>query len=140
MKDDLIFESYLKGEVKPHSPYKNSAEPYLVEQPAGACLLIRREAFNRIGGFDERFYPAWQEDVDFCLRLIKAGYKLAVLSDAQAIHAGGYSLKTMSRIEFLRIWYRNLNAYWEKHGNMFERTVIKVLTKIAFAIRSLREK
>ncbi|HTV01831.1 MAG TPA: glycosyltransferase family 2 protein, partial [Luteitalea sp.] len=36
-----------------------------VEQPAAACLLIRRAAFDAVGGFDTRFHPAWFEDVDF---------------------------------------------------------------------------
>src|SRR5690606_20317112 len=35
-----------------------------VEQPAAACLLVRREAFDAVGGFDEGFHPAWFEDVD----------------------------------------------------------------------------
>jgi N-acetylglucosaminyl-diphospho-decaprenol L-rhamnosyltransferase len=50
----------------------------------GACLLVRRQAFERLGGFDER-YRLYCEDVDFCLRLRLAGWKLAVL-DVTVIH------------------------------------------------------
>ena len=35
------------------------------EQPAAACLLVRRAAFDAVGGFDADFHPAWFEDVDF---------------------------------------------------------------------------
>ena len=40
--------------------------PGLVEQPAGAFLMFSREIWERVGGFDERFWPIWFEDVDFC--------------------------------------------------------------------------
>jgi hypothetical protein len=40
-----------------------------IEQPAGAFLMFRREAWKQVGGFDERFWPIWFEDVDFCARL-----------------------------------------------------------------------
>ena len=43
--------------------------PADVEQPAAACLMIRADVFDRLGGFDEAFWPAWWEDVDFCRRL-----------------------------------------------------------------------
>ena len=41
--------------------------------PSAACLLVRRAAFDAIGGFDTRFHPAWFEDVDFCRRLQRRG-------------------------------------------------------------------
>ena len=44
-----------------------------VEQPAGACLAIKREAWDTVGGMDTQFAPVWFEDVDFCKRLIDSG-------------------------------------------------------------------
>ena len=46
------------------------------EQPAAACLMIRADVFDRLGGFDEAFWPAWWEDVDFCRRLRAAGHRI----------------------------------------------------------------
>src|SRR3990172_9168390 len=43
--------------------------PAEVEQPAGACLLVHRSAWDAVGGFDESFHPLWFEDVDLCRRL-----------------------------------------------------------------------
>ncbi len=53
-----------------------SMKPVEIEQPAGAFMMIRRDAWERVGGFDESFYPLWFEDVDFCCRLKLAGLRL----------------------------------------------------------------
>src|SRR4051812_44440648 len=43
-----------------------------VDVPAGAAILIRRDVFERVGGWDDRFKPVWFEDYDLCKRLIEA--------------------------------------------------------------------
>lgn len=43
---------------------------------SGACLLVRKELFQALGGFDERFSPAYYEDCDLCLGLAHRGYKV----------------------------------------------------------------
>src|SRR5262249_10592861 len=48
----------------------------VVEQPAAAALALRRTALAAVGGFDERFYPAWFEDVDLARRLRVQGLPL----------------------------------------------------------------
>ena len=53
---------------------------------SAACLLLRREAFEAVGGFDEAFF-LYFEDTDLCLRLKQAGYTLAYASRARAVHA-----------------------------------------------------
>ncbi len=50
-----------------------------------ACLMVRREAFDRAGGFDEALPVAWN-DVDFCLRLRAAGYRNVYLPHVRLIH------------------------------------------------------
>ncbi|MFN0150989.1 MAG: glycosyltransferase [bacterium] len=51
----------------------------------GACLLARREAIDRVGLMDERFFMYF-EDVDWCYRMSKAGYKVFYLPSAEMKH------------------------------------------------------
>src|SRR5689334_21635613 len=56
--------------------YDGYRDTIQVDQPAAAALMIRRDAFDEIGGFDEQFYPAWYEDVDFCRRVKEKGWEI----------------------------------------------------------------
>ena len=89
-------------------------KPQRVEQPAGAALLVRREIFDEVGLLDERFSPAWFEDVDFFRRLAAAGKTAWVVPDAEARHFGGSSLEQMEYAQFASIWYRNMWRYAQK--------------------------
>jgi GT2 family glycosyltransferase len=52
---------------------------------AGSCMLVRREAFEDVGGWDERL-PAAYNDVDFCLRLHARGWRVVYVPDAAIVH------------------------------------------------------
>jgi N-acetylglucosaminyl-diphospho-decaprenol L-rhamnosyltransferase len=74
----------------------------------GAALLLRREAFDAVGGFDESFFM-YGEDADLCERLRAAGWGLELCSDATFVHLGGGSSGGQDqrmRIELLRSWLR----------------------------------
>lgn len=86
-----------------------------VEQAAAAALMIRREAYSSIGGFDEQFQPAWYEDVDFCRRLRAAGWQTHFLQDARFLHEGGYSARALGPSLFASAYYRNQLRYVRKH-------------------------
>lgn len=53
---------------------------------SGAMLLTSRELFLRLGGFDERYRPAYYEDVDYCVRLWRNGFRVVYTPDAVATH------------------------------------------------------
>ncbi|HUZ10768.1 MAG TPA: glycosyltransferase family 2 protein [Acidimicrobiales bacterium] len=57
-----------------------------VEAAIGACQLVRREAFDEVGGLDESFFYG-PEDVDFCLRLRGRGWRILQVGDARCDHA-----------------------------------------------------
>jgi len=88
--------------------------PQPVEQPAAAALLLRREVFSEVGPLDERFAPAWFEDVDYCRRLAAAGKTIFVVPAARARHFGGASLEHVPFAEFIALWYRNMWFYARK--------------------------
>lgn len=86
-----------------------------VEQPAGAFFLFRRSAWERLGGFDERFYPLWFEDVDFCRRAKADGYHMYYVPAVRAVHVGGHSLRAVSVERRQIYWYGSLLTYSARH-------------------------
>ena len=87
----------------------------VVDQPAGAFLMIRRRVWEQLGGFDERFWPLWFEDVDFCRRAADRGYCWYYTPDAVAKHSGAHSIFKLTLEMRLIYWYGNLLRYSAKH-------------------------
>jgi O-antigen biosynthesis protein len=52
----------------------------------GACLLTRREVFDEVGGFDEERLPVTFSDVDLCLKMRRAGYRVVYIPFAKLYH------------------------------------------------------
>jgi GT2 family glycosyltransferase len=87
----------------------------VVDQPAGAFLMVRRAVWQELGGFDMGFHPIWFEDVDFCKRVSDRGYLLYFEPSAVAKHTGGHSIPQMT-VEMRRYyWYRSLLRYSARH-------------------------
>jgi N-acetylglucosaminyl-diphospho-decaprenol L-rhamnosyltransferase len=86
-----------------------------VEQPAGAFLMIRRDVWERLGGFDESFHPVWFEDVDFCRRAVDSGYRIQYVPQVRAEHTGGHSVKKLPALRMQEYWYDSLIRYAGKH-------------------------
>jgi N-acetylglucosaminyl-diphospho-decaprenol L-rhamnosyltransferase len=86
-----------------------------VDQPAGAFLMIRRDVWEQIGGFDERFHPLWFEDVDFARRAASMGYRMYYTPEAVAKHTGGHSIVNMPLEIRSCYWYGSLLSYIDKH-------------------------
>ena len=61
-----------------------------VDWASGALLLVRRSAFDQLGGFDERFFM-FMEDVDLCWRARQSGWRVALEPAAGAVHVVGAS-------------------------------------------------
>jgi N-acetylglucosaminyl-diphospho-decaprenol L-rhamnosyltransferase len=107
-----------------------------VDQPAAACLLIRRSAFDAVGGMDDAFYPAWFEDVDFCRRLRNAGWRLGYVPAARIVHEGGVAMRGMGLNAFSRAWYRNMLRYARKHHGPLTRVALRALIAIGMMLRA----
>jgi GT2 family glycosyltransferase len=67
-----------------------------VDEVSAAAMVVRRDLFHAVGGFDESFH-FFGEDIDLCWRIRKAGYEVAYLPSAQAVHSwGGARARTPS--------------------------------------------
>lgn len=85
----------------------------VVDQVIGAFFLVRRETFEALGGFDERFF-VYFEEVDLSRRARDAGWRSVYLADAQAFHVGG---GTSRQVKARRLFYslRSRLLYSFKH-------------------------
>lgn len=108
-----------------------------VEQPAGACLMIRRERFEQLGGFDEAFHPAWFEDVDLCRRLRDSGGRIFFNPGAVFEHLGGATMRRLDFRCFTRIYYRNQSVYLKKHFRFPARLFLRAMIVGGMGLRSL---
>ncbi|MGA7614908.1 MAG: glycosyltransferase family 2 protein [Thermoanaerobaculia bacterium] len=111
--------------------------PQAVEQPAGAALMVRRSVLQRVGSFDERFFPAWFEDVDLCRRLWESGGAIHLVPSARATHRGGVCLDHVEFAEFLSIWYRNLALYASKWFRRGDVELLRIATLLGMSLRIL---
>jgi hypothetical protein len=84
-----------------------------VDWVSGACLLHRRELLKETGGLDETFFM-YCEDVDFCLRAKKAGWKTVYHPGAKVLHhIGGSSRQVPRRMIIER--HKSMWRYYKKH-------------------------
>ncbi|MHB8508577.1 MAG: glycosyltransferase family 2 protein, partial [Candidatus Dormibacteria bacterium] len=79
----------------------------------GACLVVRRAAFEMVGGFDESFFM-YGEDLDLCRRLRHAGWRGRYVPEAHVIHMKGESTRKHSR-RMLVEFHRAMWIYYRKH-------------------------
>ena len=86
-----------------------------VPQPMASCLLLRRAALQRVGLFDPRF-PIFFNDVDLCLRLWQAGWRIDYRADAAILHLGGGSTRLV-RPAMVRESRDSLLAFYQKWGH-----------------------
>jgi GT2 family glycosyltransferase len=82
---DLDLET---GTMRPWRRRTEHPETETLPWVTGACFAVTRELWERVGGFDERYFLYW-EDVDLCARVQAAGGRVAVIDGATAVHSGG---------------------------------------------------
>jgi GT2 family glycosyltransferase len=85
----------------------------VVDWLSGACMLARRAALERVGGFDERYFLYW-EDADLCRRLRAAGFDVRYAPEAIAVHQVGRSSST-ARQSSIRAFHRSAYLYYATH-------------------------
>ncbi|MEV5542632.1 glycosyltransferase family 2 protein [Saccharopolyspora shandongensis] len=105
------------AKIWPKNPWSRAyhqSETTITERPAGwlsgSCLLLRREAFDSIDGFDPRYFMYF-EDVDLGDRLGKKGWLNVYVPSAEIMHIGGHSTAGASKrmlVEHHRSAYRYL--------------------------------
>ena len=107
--------------------------PVQVDAISGACMMVRRQVHQNIGGFDEGFFLHF-EDLDYCRRARDAGWDVGFVPDAPVFHYQGASgLVTADRL--LQHKHAGLARYLDKFGS--EGKVSRAIRTLALAALKL---
>jgi GT2 family glycosyltransferase len=93
--------------------YLDENQTYEVDAVSGAFLMMRKEVYKNIGGFDEQFFM-YGEDLDLCYRVQKSNYKVFYLHTTEIIHYKGESTKRSS-IDETKVFYDAMHLFVRKH-------------------------
>jgi GT2 family glycosyltransferase len=119
-----LLDLFPPGEVLPGRLYNSwwhgrypqeraGCAPFPIDHPLGACILARRAAVEQIGGLDEAFFM-YAEEVDWCLRLRRAGWAIWQVPAARVTHVGGASTSQF-RTRMLVALYESRQRFIRKH-------------------------
>lgn len=95
---------------------QNTGQFTRTDRVIGLCLVVRREVLEKVGGFDTTFGIGNFEDDDFCLRLLRAGYNLAVARDVFIHHHGSATFKALG-VDYAALMEENWRHFCHKWGH-----------------------
>ncbi len=111
----------------------DASVPTDVDWVSGACLMTRRDLFERIGGFDEQFFLYW-EDADYCSRVAAAGFRCMYVPAVSVRHAAGRAAER-EPIPAIRAFHQSaFRLYWKRASPLGR--VVAPMVKVGLWLRA----
>ena len=99
--------------------FERNTSPVPVEAISGACMLARREVVRQVGGFRTDYFM-YAEDMDLCLTVTRAGWKIYYVPDAAIVHHAGGSSASREESNFSNIILRqSVTHFFKLHRGPF---------------------
>jgi len=139
---DSLGYPYCRGRIfdnleKDNGQYDNELD---IDWASGAAMVVRTEVFKNLGGFDNDYF-AHMEEIDFCIRARKCGYKINVIPKSIVFHLGGgtldYSNPRKVKLNFRNSLYTLFKN--ESGGSLLWKTPVRLLLDGVAAIKFLTE-
>jgi GT2 family glycosyltransferase len=104
---------------------RSDSETQQVDWVIGACLLVRRDVIQQVGGLDEGFFM-YSEELDWCRRIKQAGWKVMYLPDAKVIHHMGKSSDQV--VAQRHIYFQTSKVrYFRKHHGPWAAGLVRIV-------------
>ena len=112
--------------------YRSARADGTVDWVSGACFLIRRDVFESIGGFDERYFM-FAEDMALCWQVREHGHAVAAVHDAAVTHIEGLSRQRDSRAMIIAHHVSALRFEWQTASGL--RRLLAPLATLVLGLR-----
>jgi GT2 family glycosyltransferase len=137
-----IFRNTPLGRLFPHNRYTrdylmldwdhNSVRE--VDWVSGAAMLVRREVYEQLGGFDEQFF-IYVEDVDLCYRAWQAGWRVLYYPDAVIVHSIGRSTDLVAN-KMIITFHQSMYKFYKKHYARRTPFYLRPLVPLGLVLRA----
>jgi GT2 family glycosyltransferase len=111
-----LTESRLNGRY-PRRLYEGGT-PFEIDHPLGAAMMLRREVILEVGLFDEG-YRMYVEEIDWCMRIRRAGWKVYCVPSAVVVHHAGQSTRQVRNEMFVALWCSRFRLFSKHYSGAF---------------------
>ncbi len=95
-------------------------EPFPIDHPLGAALMVRRQVIDEVGPLDERFFM-YCEEIDWCMRIKKAGWEIVCCPQAEIVHYVAQSTRQFRDDMYVELHQSRHRLYEKQYGRGFRR-------------------
>ncbi len=126
-----LHETSLNGRYRRHR--YDGKTPFPIDHPLGASMLVRAAAISQVGLLDEG-YRMYCEEIDWCWRMHRAGWRRLCAPAAEVIHHGGQSTSQAPLPSFVNLWISRARLYARYQGPL-TWPVAKAMVRVAMRRR-----
>ncbi len=121
-----FYESRLNGRYA-RSLYEQR-DPFSVDHMLGATMMLRRQVIQQTGMFDEQFFM-YCEEIDWAMRIRKAGWDICCVPAAHITHLEGQSTRQVRPESFMNLWRSRFQLY-TKHYSPVRLSLIRTVVRL----------
>ncbi len=126
-----LYDTPLNGRYPPR--FYQGEVPFEVDHPLGAAMMVRTKTIAEVGLLDKGFWM-YCEEIDWCWRMRKAGWRALCVPAAQVIHHTAKSSEQVRVASFVVLWRSRLRLY-DKHYPPFKRRLARALVRMGIRRR-----
>ena len=117
--------------------FEDRTEPTPVDAISGACMMARRDVIEQVKGFTTDYFM-YAEDLDLCLKVGNAGWKIYYVPDAVVVHHGGRSSESRSESNYADLMMReSMCQFMQAHRGLWYARLFRMATILAASGRLL---
>ncbi len=106
-----------------------------VDSVSGCCMMVRREVVDRIGALDENFIM-YGDDLDWCYRIKRSGWKVCYVSDVRIVHLGGQSSRRLPS-QCVLLFFRAMAIFYRKHHAQRHTCITNCVVYVGICLKAL---
>ena len=119
-REFALITTLARWTIGPHRPYlqpESETRPQTVDWITGAAFVLRRAAYEQVGGLDEAYFM-YSEETDWCWRLRRARWEIACLPTVTVMHIGGGSSAERSADSYTQLYLSKVQYFDKIHGQL----------------------
>ncbi|WP_420631104.1 glycosyltransferase [Candidatus Leptofilum sp.] len=128
-----LYESRWNGRY-PQAWLAQGKEPFAIDHPLGATMMVRADVAEATHGFDESFHM-YCEEIDWSWRIRATGWRIYAVPSAEIVHYGGESTRQVPATSVINLWRSRAQLYAEMYGR-FKLAVAKKMVQIGMRRRA----